>query len=277
MAGADGVTPERFGRRLPYNLSRLGRELREGRYETGPLLRVQLRERGKTRDLGIPTVRDRVAQRAFLHVLAKPLHANASEAAFAYRKGRSWLDALKAAEQCRDQGLQCVFRGDILEFFDRVEHDLLLDRLGKVVKDRAAMQVLRGWMTAPVVTDGGLRTRTIGLPQGSSLSPALANFYLLDFDQAVDGLFGRLVRYADDFAVFCLEPEQAERARTAAEQALRRVRLELNPAKSYVSSFERGFSFLGWVFFRAHGWEEDPNDRWTHPMSVGREHSGLVV
>lgn len=120
------------------------------------------------------------------------------------------------------------------------------------------------------MTVAGQRPNTVGIPQGAPISPALANRYLQPFDQAINGERGRLVRYADDLAVFCASAGEAHLVAHDVERALDALGLAPNPDKTYVSNFERGFSFLGWVFFGDDGYEEDPNDEWTHPMSTGR-------
>lgn len=270
MAGVDGVTVDRFARSLGTELSRLSELLRTAGYRAQPLLQIELRRGAKPRSLGVPTVRDRVAQRAFLDVLERRLDGHATDASFAYRRGRSWLDALRRAEQCRDAGLRWVCRADIEEFFDRIDHGRIAEQLALVCREPAAERIVMAWVTAALVTPNGMRQRRRGLPQGAPISPALANHFLADFDRAVDGAHGRLIRYADDIAVFCADEEAAHRARHDVDCALAALGLQANGTKTYVSSFDRGFAFLGWVFFRDDGYEEDPNGEWTHPMTVGR-------
>ena len=133
----------------------------------------------------------------------------------------------------------------------------------------------RAWASAPLLGRNGLVDRTRGIPEGAPLSPALANHFLSGFDRALeDGVGGHLVRYADDICVCCRSEEDALGALWQAEVLLRRLHLELAPEKSYVSSFERGFSFLGWVFYGDHGFEESPSDAWVHPLSVASARAG---
>jgi group II intron reverse transcriptase/maturase len=275
MPGVDGVSVPTFARRLSEHLDEVGRLLRRAEYQAMPLKQITVGDAGDERVFGIPTVRDRVAERAFLTVLRGTLDAQTAETSFAYRRGRSWLDALAAAERCRDEGLRWVFRGDIEAFFDSIDHELLGAALQRVVRDRAAVEVLLGWCAAPYLTDNGLIDRPRGVPQGAPIAPALANYYLAPLDAAVDGGHGRLVRYADHFAVFCHDHPAAQAASTQAHASLTELRLRLNAANSYTSSFDRGFGFLGWVFFRDGGYEEDPTDQWTHPMSVARPRGGV--
>jgi len=270
MPGVDGVTPERFAGRLSDNLGRLGLLLRDG-YQPQPLRSAVSNRGGRPRELAIPTVRDRVAQRAFLEAVGPRLDADAAESSFAYRRGRSWLDALAKTERCRDQGLRWVYRGDILAFFDSIDHEELQRTLSSRLRDPAATALAMAWVGAPVLSDNGLQERRVGVPTGAPISPALANLYLDLFDRAIDGRFGRLVRYADDIAVLCPDEDSATRAQCLVESTLVGLKLRVQPAKSYVSNFDRGFSFLGWVFFRENGFEENPGGgAWVHPMSTGR-------
>jgi RNA-directed DNA polymerase len=188
---------------------------------------------------------------------------------FAYRRGRSWLDALAEAERCRDSGLTTVLRTDVADYFARIRHDLLLASLPPGLAGDAT-NLISGWIAAPLLTEYGIVPRSQGIPEGAPLSPALANLYLRSFDEAVHRNPGHLVRYADDVAVFCRDENTAVEAAHTAGRALAELDLEMNPAKTYVSSFARGFSFLGWVFYRDGGWEAEPTVGWTHPMSVGR-------
>jgi RNA-directed DNA polymerase len=177
-------------------------------------------------------------------------------------------------ERYRDLGLRSVFRADIANFFDEIDHDLLQARVAGVVGDALVTELVMGLVAAPLVTPNGLVERRAGVPQGAPVSPALANHFLARFDRATDGRRGRLVRYADDLGVLCADDEGAQVARWDVEQALGGLRLRINEAKSYVSNFDRGISFLGWVFFRTGGYEESPSPRWVHPMAVGRSQAG---
>ena len=131
--------------------------------------------------------------------------------------------------------------------------------------------------SCPLLGTNGLTERRLGVPQGAPISPALANLYLTDFDREVLTRHDGVVRYADDLVVCCADADLAEQARFDVEQSLRPLLLELNNAKSYVSHFDIGFSFLGWVFLKNDGFEESPHGAWTHPMTVahGRADGGL--
>ena len=166
MPGVDGVSVEMYARRLGANLDELRALLRTGRYQSQPVKRLMVGREGKERVLGVPTVRDRVAQRAFLEVLRRQLEAELSEVSFAYRRGKSWLGALRLAEQCRDQGLRWVFRGDIASYFDTISHQRLRGQLTRLIRDRAAVDIIMQWVSAPILTDNGLIVPHAGVPQG---------------------------------------------------------------------------------------------------------------
>jgi group II intron reverse transcriptase/maturase len=269
MPGADGLSVADFAASLGPRLDRLADQLAGGEYEPRPLRLVTIQRGGRRRALGLPTVRDRVAQRAFLEVCREQLDADAVEVSFAYRRGRSWLDALAAAERHRDEGRRAVLRTDIADYFARIRHDLLLAALPQALGTDGG-RLVDGWVRAPVLTEYGIVPRTHGIPEGAPVSPALANIYLRSFDAAVHRNPGELVRYADDIAVFCTGTEQAVEAARTVAGALAGLGLAMNQEKTYISSFGRGFTFLGWVFFQEGGWEAEPSAGWTHPMSVGR-------
>lgn len=274
VPGVDGVTTERFAAKLEQNLSELAQHLTGGTYQAMPLKSMSLKRNGKARPIGLPTVRDRVAQRCFLEVFDRELDATNAEASFAYRRGRSWLDALAKVERYRDEGLRWVYRADIANFFEEIDHEHLRRHLQRALQRADVTDLGMRWAAAPLLTSNGIQERARGVPQGAPVSPALANLYLTEFDREVENRRGGVVRYADDIVVCCPDSDSAESARFDIEQALRPLGLDINHRKSYVSHFDNGFSFLGWVFFRNDGFEEDPHSNWTHPMSVGRPRPG---
>jgi group II intron reverse transcriptase/maturase len=271
--GVDGVRPIGFARRLGPNLERLAADLVAGRYRAMALRPAEIRKPGGgVRHLAIPTVRDRVAQQAALIVLRPRLDPLIPRPAFAYRRGRSWVSALRRVEQLRRQGYVWAFRSDIASFFDEVAHDVLEATLRRTLDGDAIVELLMQWVRAPI--KGRARVPGLGIPQGAPISPLLANLYLAAFDETVQRSgVGELVRYADDLVILCRSREDALAAWAVAEGGLRALRLRLNPEKTYVSSFERGFAFLGWVFFRDRGFPESPA---TSPLSPWFPGSGFA-
>lgn len=247
MAGADGVTAEVFGREVGPRLTALATLLREHRYRAQPLRPVRSMRGGKLRTRGLPTICDRIVQRAFLNIYGTRLNP-ANPVSFSYRPGRSWLNALEQVQRHRDSGLMWVARTDIANFFAEVDHRLLLEQVAGRIRDPSAAELVRSWVCAPWLMPEGVVERRRGLPEGAPISPALAEFFLSDFDQEVDRKSGRLVRYADDLTVLCQGPDEAVKALTDVDTALTARGLRINPDKTYIADFDYGFTLLGWRF-----------------------------
>lgn len=247
LAGADGVTVAEFGRDLGPRLTRLARRLEDGDYQAKPLRPIATLRGGKARTRAVPTVADRVVQRAFLQVCA-PVLADRVEASFAYRPGRSWLDAVARAQRHRDEGLEWVLRTDIEDFFATIDHTGLRAAVAARIPDLRVRELVDAWATAPLLTIEGLVARRRGLPEGAPASPLLAEVYLADLDHAIHRRHGKLVRYADDISVFCTTPQQALTALATIEACLGASGMRLNPDKTYIASFTHGFTLLGWHF-----------------------------
>lgn len=272
LAGADGVTTKQFARSIGRNITQLREQLDSGEYRPHPLRTMTRKRDDKERVFAIATVRDRVAQRAALDCVGRRLDKRQIGASFAYRRGRSWLDALRQVERAREAGNRWVYRCDIRAFFDSVPHELLRHSLHTALAHPGDVDLMMGWLAAPYIGANGTDHRSHGIPLGLPIAGAAANHYLVSFDQLfVDDRFGRLVRYADDIAIMCNDELAARRAGLVAEVGLRSIRLEANRNKSYVSNFDRGFSYLGWTFFGDGGFQEGGGrSAWVHPMSVGR-------
>lgn len=268
MPGADGLTPGRFADQLTVHIARLREDLLSAAYRPGPLRTFMRRTGRKDRLFAIPTVRDRVAQRAALDVLAPHLDGEQSASSFAYRRGRSWMDALEEAARCGAFGLRWVVRFDIADYFASIDHGLLRAQLGRLFDEQRVVELLMGWVAAPQIGAEGYVHPTTGIPLGAAISASLANHHLAGFDRTVAEAHGRLVRYADDGAVFCLSPESARQCLLDVEGELGHLRLRVNPAKTYVSSFDRGFGLLGYVFYGDRAYPEDTSDTWLFPAVV---------
>lgn len=207
-------------------------------------------------------------QRAFLRLCAPVFESSRAEVSFAYQRGRSWTDALVQAQRYRDAGLRWVFRTDIADYFASVDQAVLARQVAARVRDPQAEELVAGWVSAPTLTPQGLRSRGRGLPEGAPVSPALANLHLREFDEVVDGRFGRLVRFADDLALFCADVDAAVAGAHQIGTELAGLGLALNPAKSCVTSFDAGLRMLGWEFDRVGGRPERERSGWTHPLSA---------
>jgi len=248
-AGIDGISLETFENNLPRNLERLRQDLVSGEYHPLPLRRFYVPKRsGGLRPLGVPAVRDRVAQTAVVLQLSPLLEHSFLPCSWAYRPGRSWLQAVNVLCRWRDRGYQVVLDADIDRFFDTLNHARLLRLLRQFTHDSRVLNLIRSWLTAPVCEHGNLIANVQGVPQGAVVSPLLSNLYLTPFDKAITEAGLRLVRYADDFVIACKHETQAHAARVLVEGELRELGLRLEPTKTSITTFADGFEFLGAMF-----------------------------
>jgi CRISPR-associated protein Cas1 len=254
-AGGDNVSLARFLVNAPARLARLSAALRDGSYTPGPLRRVDIpKKSGGTRPLAIPCVVDRVAQTAVMQELGPRLDEEFAEASYGYRLGRGVRDAVKRVTELRGKGHVYAVDADITRFFESVPHDKLIERLGQSMTDGPLMRLITLW----IEHGGGAAGR--GLPQGSPLSPLLANLYLDRLDDAFARRGAHIVRFADDFVILTESRQGAEGALARAEKLLAAHGLALNRDKTRVTSFDQGFRFLGHLFVRSMVLAAAPDD-----------------
>lgn len=252
-AGIDRETIGDFQSRLMSGLALLRDEVIYQAYRPLPLFRIHVPKKSGhgLRSLSIPTVRDRVLHTAVALILTPLFEAEFEECSYAYRPGRSVNMAVRRVERLRDQGFTWVVDADIHSFFDEIDHARLLAEVEKQVQDQAILRLIRMWLAAEVV-DGKQRFRLRkGVPQGSPLSPLLANLYLDQLDEAMLDADLRLVRFADDFLILCRKKKRADKALEFTADVLESLRLKLNPKKTRVVDFNHGFRFLGVEFVRS--------------------------
>jgi CRISP-associated protein Cas1 len=260
-AGVDGETVEAFEQNAERNLATLRRRLELGTYQPMPLrsLKVQKKSSPKPgeppktewRGLAVPTVRDRIVQQALLNLLHPILEPQFEQSSFAYRPGRSYKGAVRQVESWRNQGYDWILDADVVKYFDNIQHSRLFAELQERVHDPAVGKLVERWIGSGVATAAGLILPDKGIPQGSVVSPILANVYFDDFDEAVEEAGLKLVRYADDFLVLAKSQSQIESAQRLVDQLLESMGLELHPDKTRITNFQQGFHFLGHTFVRS--------------------------
>ena len=245
-AGVDRVSIEMFAQHLDQNLTSLMRDLKEGTFQPRPVRRVLIpKGGGKMRPLGIPTVRDRVAQEVLRRLLSPLFEPLFHDDSYGFRPGRSCHMAVERVLEVWRDGHRFVLDADITGFFDRIPHAVIMRGLTNVVADGNILTLVERFLAAGVLEDGVVLSTTLGTPQGGVLSPLLANIALNFLDWQLDELGYRFVRYADDFVVLCRTERQAKEAREAVERFVESLGLALSPEKTHVTTFRKGFAFLG--------------------------------
>ncbi len=248
-AGIDKVSVRMFEQNLDANLARLMRELKQRTYEPLPARRVYIPKDAKGtkfRPLGIPAVRDRVAQEVLRCLLNPIFEARFHDHSYGFRGGRSCHDAVEKVLELGRQGYRYVLDADISGFFDNLSHSAIMRELSNVVADGNILGLVEKFLRAGVMEGGKIRATHVGTPQGGVVSPLLANIALnvLDWHLHERGL--RFVRYADDFVILCRSEHEAKEALGLVEHLLAdRLGLSLSPEKTKVTRFHEGFSFLG--------------------------------
>ena len=260
-AGVDRLSVERFAGHLDRYLGELGQELETGRYRPLPVRRVEIEKAdGKLRPLGIPAVRDRVAQAAVKRVIEPIFEQMFAPTSFGFRPGRSCKDALRMVDGLLQAGYTHVVDADLKGYFDSIPHDRLKQRLAAHISDSRLLALLDGWIEQDVVQELKRWTPTSGTPQGAVISPLLANLYLHDLDVKLAGLGLSMVRYADDFVILCRSAAEAVDALDVVSAWVAAEGLQLHPDKTHVGDCRlvgQGFEFLGYRFEAGRRWVRD--------------------
>ncbi len=252
-AGADGLDIDQTAEHLRTAWPAIREQLLSGLYRPMPVRRVTIpKPDGGERELGIPTVTDRLIQQALLQVLQPILDPTFSKHSYGFRPGRNAHGAVLAAQSYVQSGLRIVVDVDLEKFFDRVNHDILIGRLQKRIGDTGVIRLIRAYLNSGIMADGVVQERVRGTPQGGPLSPLLANVLLDEVDKELERRGHCFVRYADDANVYVRSLKAGERVMALLRRLYGNLHLTVNEAKSAVASvFDR--KFLGYSFWVAPG------------------------
>lgn len=252
-AGIDGLDIDQTAVHLRTAWPVIRDQLLSGTYRPMPVRRVTIpKPDGGERELGIPTATDRLIQQALLQVLQPILDPTFSKHSHGFRPGRRAHDAVLAAQSYVQSGRRIVVDVDLEKFFDRVNHDILIDRLGKRIGDAGVIRLVRAYLNSGIMRDGVVQERAMGTPQGGPLSPLLANVLLDEVDKELERRGHCFVRYADDANVYVRSRKAGERVMALLRRLYGKLRLSINEAKSAVAS-AFGRKFLGYAFWVASG------------------------
>ena len=254
-AGVDGLDIEQTAQLLRTSWPQTRQALLAGTYRPQAVRRVMIpKPDGSQRELGIPTVLDRLIQQALLQVLQPLIDPSFSEHSHGFRPGRRAHDAVKAARAYVQSGKRVVVDVDLAKFFDRVNHDILIDRLSKRIDDAGVIRLVRAYLNAGIMDGGVVVERHLGTPQGGPLSPLLANVLLDDVDKALEVRGYSFARYADDCNVYVGSMKAGQRVLALLRTLYAGLKLQINEAKSAVGS-ALGRKFLGYELWVAKGHE----------------------
>lgn len=253
--GVDGMTVEELLPWLTANWKTVRAGLLDGSYQPRPVRGQEIpKSGGGVRQLGIPTVLDRLIQQAILQVLQPRFDPTFSEHSHGFRPGRRAHDAVREAQRYIQEGRRWVVDVDLEQFFDRVNHDVLMGKLSKRIGDKRLLRLIRRFLEAGMLANGIAAEREEGTPQGGPLSPLLANVLLDDVDKELERRGHAFVRYADDSNVYVRSRRAGERVMKSLQRLYAKLRLRINEAKSAVARPSQR-KFLGYSFWTAKGGE----------------------
>lgn len=245
-AGIDKMTISMYEKNLSENLLSLMRELKQGLYQPVPLRRVHIpKGEGKTRPLGIPTVKCRIAQEVIRRLINPTFESRFHDNSFGFRMGRNCHQAVERVLQYAKQGYRYVVDIDIKGFFDNIPQNLIMTSVAARIADGNILKLIERLLNSGVMEDGEITPTTKGTPQGGVISPLLANITLDHLDWYLEDQGLKFVRYADDFVILCKTETEAKNALDQVQNFLKEMQLEVSPEKTKISHFSKGFDFLG--------------------------------
>jgi len=257
-AGIDRQSIEGFAANELVYLSELGKDLEQGKYRPQAVRRVEIpKAGGKTRPLGIPTVKDRIVQTAVKRVIEPIFEKEFLPMSYGFRPGKGCKDALREVDGYLKEGYTHVVDADLKGYFDSIPHDLLTKRIEEHISDGRLLDLLASWLQQDIVKGLEHWKPTAGTPQGAVISPLLANLYLHPLDVKMSKLGYRMVRYADDFVILCQTASQAQAALEEVKVWVEENGLTLHPDKTHMGDCcveGQGFEFLGYRFEAGRRW-----------------------
>lgn len=252
--GSGGVDSMELKELLPYlklHKDDLKSSILNGKYKPQPVRRVEIpKDNGKTRQLGIPTLVDRVIQQSISQVLTPMYERQFSDGSFGFRPNRSAHDALRKAQSIINSGYEYAVGIDLERFFDTVNQSYLIELLSHTIKDGRVISLIHRYLYAGVMVNGVYQPTTEGTPQGGPLSPLLSNIVLNEMDKELESRGHPFVRYADDSLIFCKSKRGAERVCESLTRFIeKKLHLKVNREKTEVG-YVRGMKFLGYSFYK---------------------------
>lgn len=248
-AGVDGISVREIRKIFTEKKLQFIKQIKTENYQVQPILGIEIpKGNGKTRLLGIPTTTERVLQQSVAQNIAPLFEPEFKPNSFGFRPNKNARQAVGQAREYIHQGLNHIVDTDLKNFFDEVDHCLLLNLVYQKVKCKTTMQLIRKWLKAPIKINGKLQKRTKGVPQGSPLSPLLSNILLHQLDKELTRRGHKFVRYADDFSIYCKSHNQAKATQVVVEKFLKnKLKLTVNQEKSGVRK-PVNFTILGFSF-----------------------------
>ena len=252
VAGIDGITVEEEFDYLKENKDRIINQIRKRKYKPQPVKRVQIpKENGKMRNLGIPTVTDRIIQQAIFQVISPIFEVQFNDNSFGFRPNRSCEQAVIRALEYLNDGYEWIVDIDLEKFFDTVNQDKLITIIGKTITDGDVVSLIRKYLSAGVMEKGIVKATTVGTPQGGNLSPLLSNIMLNELDKELDVRGLNFVRYADDCIILVKSEKAANRVLTSITKFIeKKLGLKVNAEKSKVTRPTQT-KYLGFSFWKS--------------------------
>lgn len=266
--GVDGMTIEELPKYARLHWKEIRQNLKDGKYRPSPVRRVEIpKSKGGMRLLGIPTVLDRVIQQSIAQILGSIFEPEFSDSSYGFRPERSAHQAVRKVRAYIDEGYRVAVEIDLRKFFDEVNHDVLMNRVARKVRDKSVLRLIGKFLRAGVLVNKKVEPTLQGVPQGGNLSPLLSNIVLDDLDRELEKRGHKFARYADDFVILVKSPRAGDRVRLSITKFLKRkLKLEVNEDKSKVGTANKS-EFLGFTFpGKTIRWTESAFNKFKHKI-----------